>query len=74
VWPHADAATLERAIEESDAHVRLILPHGESSAELVATTPDGRRQSTIRFASEREGRRRALLGGLDLLRRALARS
>jgi nicotinamide-nucleotide amidase len=73
VWPHADSATLERAIEASDAQVRLILPHGETSAELVATTPDGRKQSTIRFATEREGRRRALLGGLDLLRRSLAR-
>jgi nicotinamide-nucleotide amidase len=73
VWPHADAPTLERAIEDSDAQVRLVLPHGETSAELVATTPDGRTQSTIRFATEREGRRRALLGGLDLLRRSLAR-
>jgi nicotinamide-nucleotide amidase len=71
VWPHADAATLERAIEASDAQVRLILPHGETSAELVATTPEGTRRSTIRFTSEREGRRRALLGGLDLLRRAV---
>lgn len=71
VWPQADAETLERAIEASDAQVRLVIPHGETSAELVATTPDGRRQSTIRFSSEREGRRRALLGGLDLLRRAI---
>jgi len=74
VWPHADATTLDRAIEDSDAQVRLILPHGETSAELVATTPDGRTQSTIRFTTAREGRRRALLGGLDLLRRALARA
>ena len=71
VWPQADAETLERAIEASDAQVRLVIPHGETSAELVATTPDGRRQSTIRFSSAREGRRRALLGGLDLLRRAI---
>lgn len=71
VWPQADAETLERAIEASDAQVRLLIPHGEASAELVATTPDGRQQSTIRFSSAREGRRRALLGGLDLLRRAL---
>lgn len=71
VWPQADAETLERAIEASDAQVRLVIPHGETSAELVAATPDGRRQSTIRFSSAREGRRRALLGGLDLLRRAI---
>jgi nicotinamide-nucleotide amidase len=74
VWPHANAETLGRAIEGSDAQVRLVLPYGETSAELVATTPDGRKQSTIRFTTEREGRRRALLGGLDLLRRALART
>ncbi|MDQ2952434.1 MAG: CinA family nicotinamide mononucleotide deamidase-related protein [Chloroflexota bacterium] len=71
VWPHADAETLDRAIEASDAQVRLVIPHGESSTELVAATPDGRQQSTIRFSTEREGRRRALLGGLDLLRRAV---
>ena len=71
VWPHADAQTLDRAIEASDAQVRLLIPYGESSAELIATTPDGRRQSTIRFSTEREGRRRALLGGLDLLRRVV---
>jgi nicotinamide-nucleotide amidase len=71
VWPRADAPTLERAIETSDAQVRLIVPYGETSAELVATTPDGTKRSTIRFTSEREGRRRALLGGLDLLRRTV---
>ncbi len=71
VWPRADAAALERALETSDAQVRLIVPYGETSAELVATTPEGTKRFTIRFTTEREGRRRALLGGLDLLRRTL---
>jgi nicotinamide-nucleotide amidase len=71
VIPHADAAALERAIEHSDAQVRLVIPHGESSAELVATTPERPRSLTIRFGSVTEGRRRALLGALDLLRRIL---
>jgi len=71
VIPHADAAALARAIERSDAQVRLVIPHGESSAELVATTPERPRTLTIRFGSASEGRRRALLGALDLLRRSL---
>jgi nicotinamide-nucleotide amidase len=71
VIPHADAATLARAIEHSDAQVRLLIPHGESSSELLATTPDRPRSLTIRFGSASEGRRRALLGALDLLRRSL---
>ena len=73
VWPHANAETLARALESSDAQVRLLLPYGESTAEIVASTPDGERRATIRFNHEREGRRRALLGGLDMLRRTLAR-
>ena len=71
VWPRADAPTLERAIETADAQVRLLVPYGETSAELVATTPNGTKRFTIRFTTEREGRRRALLGGLDLLRRVV---
>jgi nicotinamide-nucleotide amidase len=73
VWPRADRDALERAMESSDAQVRLLLPYGESSAEIIASTPDGERKATIRFNHEREGRRRAYLGGLDLLRRALGR-
>jgi nicotinamide-nucleotide amidase len=73
VWPRADRETLERAMESSDAQVRLLLPYGESTSEIIASTPEGERKATIRFNHEREGRRRAYLGGLDLLRRALAR-
>jgi nicotinamide-nucleotide amidase len=73
VLPQADAATLEDAVARSDAQVRLVIPYGDATSELVATTPDGRHQSTVRFANAREGRRRALLGALDLLRRVVAR-
>ena len=72
VIPHAGADVLARAIERSDAQVRLLVPHGDASAELSVTTPDRPRTTTIRFSSPAEGRRRALLGALDLLRRAVA--
>ena len=73
VWPHADVEALTRALETSDAQVRLLLPYGEASAEIIASTPEVERKVTIRFNHEREGRRRAYLGGLDVLRRALGR-
>ena len=73
VLPHAAADTLVRAIEGSDAPVKLVVPTGDTTAELFVTTPLGRHQSTIHFGSPREGRRRALLGALDLLRRVAAR-
>ena len=72
VVPHADAASLARAIEHSEAQVRLLVPHGDASAEISVVTPDRPRSATIRFGSVAEGRRRAWLAALDLLRRALA--
>ena len=51
--------------------VRLVVPYGEQSAELRIWTPDRPRTATIRFGSPVEGRRRALLAALDLLRRAI---
>ena len=66
----ADADALARALN-GDVQVRLVVPRGDMSAELVVTTPDGRFPSTIRFGSPAEGRRRAHLAALDLLRRAL---
>ena len=65
----ADAEELARAMP--DAEVRLVVPRGDASVELVVTTPLTRLASTIRFASPAEGRRRAHLAALDLLRRAL---
>jgi hypothetical protein len=73
VLPHAGADTLVRSILDTDAQVKLIVPTGDATAELFVTTPLGRHQSTIRFGSPRDGRRRALLGALDLLRRVAAR-
>ena len=70
VLVEADAGTLTRAITSAD--VRLVVPQGSGTAELVATTPAARLTATVRFASLAEGRRRALLAALDLLRKAVA--
>jgi len=74
VRPMASAAELTQLLAdlEPTPEVRLVVPHGEQSAELRIWTPDRPRSSTIRFGSPVEGRRRALLGALDLLRRALS--
>ena len=66
----ADAEALARATP--DAEVRLVVPRGDTTVEMVVTTPETRLPSTIRFASPAEGRRRAHLAALDLLRRALS--
>lgn len=70
VLPHADAATLERSA--ADAEVRLVIPHGDTATTLVATTPRGSHPVDLRYGSVAEGRRRATLLGLDLLRRVLS--
>ncbi|HEY6958347.1 MAG TPA: molybdopterin-binding protein, partial [Candidatus Limnocylindria bacterium] len=72
VLPHADAPTLDASLDRT-VEVRLVVPHGEGTAELVATTPAGVVPAVIRFGSVADGRRRALLAGLDLLRRVVAR-
>jgi nicotinamide-nucleotide amidase len=73
VRPMADADELARLFDDlrPAPEVRLVVPQGEQSAELRIWTPDRPRSATIRFGSLVEGRRRALLGALDLLRRAL---
>jgi hypothetical protein len=73
VRPMADAEELTRLLSDVDPapEVRLIVPHGEQSAELKIWTPDRPRTATIRFGSLVEGRRRAMLSALDLLRRSL---
>jgi hypothetical protein len=73
VRPAADAEELTRLLDDvrPAPEVRLVVPYGEQSAELKIWTPDRPRSATIRFASPTEGRRRALLGALDLLRRSL---
>jgi nicotinamide-nucleotide amidase len=72
VRPSADADTLEREGRELGGDVVLITPHGTESSELRAIVPGRTRRLEIRFRSPADGRRRALLGGLDLLRRSLA--
>ncbi len=72
VRPAAATDALERALEESAAEVRLVVPHGDREAEIAVRTPRRRHQQTIRFTSAAEGRRRSLLAALDLLRRSLA--
>jgi nicotinamide-nucleotide amidase len=73
VRPRAEADELTRLLDDlrPAPEVRLVIPYGDDSAELKIWTPDRSRTSTIRFRSRVEGRRRALLGALDLLRRAL---
>ena len=72
VLPHADAGALDASLDAT-TEVRLVVPHGETASEIVATTPEGRFPVTVRFGSVAEGRRRAALAALDLLRRVLDR-
>jgi competence/damage-inducible protein CinA-like protein len=72
VRPTADADTLERDGRELGGDVLLMTPHGAETSELRAITPARTRRMDVRFRSPADGRRRALLGGLDLLRRVLA--
>jgi nicotinamide-nucleotide amidase len=72
VRPSADAATLESEGRRLGGEVLLVTPHGAETSELRAITPARTRRLDIRFRSPADGRRRALLSGLDLLRRSLA--
>ena len=72
VRPSADAAELERALEQASADVVLVVPSGERDTEIAVRTPQGRHAQTIRFGSLAEGRRRSGLAALDLLRRSVA--
>jgi nicotinamide-nucleotide amidase len=73
VRPTGGAEELTQLLDDlrPTPEVRLVIPSGEQSAELKLWAPDRPRTSTIRFGSLVEGRRRALLGALDLLRRAV---
>jgi nicotinamide-nucleotide amidase len=72
VLPSSDAPALEREGQRLGGEVLLVTPHGTETSELRAITPERTRRLEIRFRSPADGRRRALLGGLDLLRRSLA--
>jgi nicotinamide-nucleotide amidase len=71
VVPAADRATLDQRAVALGAEVVCLTPVGDTEATLVVRTPDRERTLTVRFRTPAEGRRRAALGGLDLLRRAL---
>jgi len=72
VRPTADAETLDAEGKRLGGDVLLVTPHGVETSELRAILPGRTRRLDIRFRSIADGRRRALLSGLDLLRRALA--
>jgi len=72
VRPSADAATLESEGRRLGGEVLLTTPYGTDTSELRAIAPERTRRLDIRFRSPADGRRRALLSGLDLLRRTLA--
>jgi len=72
VRPLADAEALESEGQRLGGDVLLLTPHGSETSQLRASAPGRTRRLDIRFRSPADGRRRALLGGLDLLRRTLA--
>jgi nicotinamide-nucleotide amidase len=72
VRPSADGETLEREGRDLGGEVLLVTPQGAETSQLRAIAPGRTRRLDIRFRSPADGRRRALLGGLDLLRRTLA--
>lgn len=72
VRPAVDAETLEREGRALGGDVIVLTPHGTNESEVRAITPERTRRVSLRFRSPADGRRRALLGGLDLLRRVLA--
>ncbi|HEX9496360.1 MAG TPA: CinA family nicotinamide mononucleotide deamidase-related protein [Candidatus Limnocylindria bacterium] len=73
VLPGADEAALLAGARPLGAEVTCVTPWGETASELVVATPDrDRRHATVRYRTVSEGRRRATLSALDLIRRALA--
>src|SRR5438876_3443532 len=70
--PSANAETLENEGRRLGSDVLLTTPHGAHTSELRAITPEGAPRLPIPFRPAPDGRRRALLSGLDLLRRTLA--
>jgi competence/damage-inducible protein CinA-like protein len=72
VRPIGDAEALESEGKKIGGEVLLVTPHGTETSQLRAILPERTRRLDIRFRSLADGRRRAVLSGLDLLRRALA--
>jgi nicotinamide-nucleotide amidase len=72
VLPAADEGVLSGWAAKLGADVSCLAPSGETETTLVVRTPDrDARRATVRYRSASEGRRRAALAALDLMRRAL---
>lgn len=73
VIPDAEPDALAASVSGYRTEVSAIVPRGTGQkVRLAVRTPDGQRTADIRYRTAAEGRRRAALGALDLLRSALA--
>ncbi|HVR88194.1 MAG TPA: CinA family nicotinamide mononucleotide deamidase-related protein [Candidatus Limnocylindria bacterium] len=73
VVPGADARTLAGWGAPFAADMLCVVPDGAEETVLSVGTPDReQRRATVRYRSRAEGRRRAALVALDLIRRALS--
>jgi nicotinamide-nucleotide amidase len=73
--PGADERTLADRVASFGAEVSCLAPAGETETSLIVGTPDrDARRASVRYRSASEGRRRATLVALDLIRRALLES
>lgn len=72
VRPGEEREALEASLAGYAAEASVLVPRGNAAEVVVVVrTPDGERTSTVRYRSPAEGRRRAALAALDLLRRSL---
>jgi nicotinamide-nucleotide amidase len=72
VLPAADERALATWAARLGAEVTCLAPAGQTETSLVVRTPSrDARRVTVRYRSAGEGRRRATLAALDLIRRAL---
>ena len=72
VLPAADEGALSTWAAKLGADVSCLAPSGDAETALVVQTPErDARRATVRYRSASEGRRRATLAALDLIRRAL---
>ena len=72
VIPDADERALSTWAAQLGADVTCLAPVGETETALVVRTPErDARRASVRYRSASEGRRRATLAALDLIRRAV---
>ena len=72
VFPRAGEAELAEAAASLDADVVCLVPWADSETTVIVRSPaHAARHATVRYRSAAEGRRRAALSGLDLIRRAV---